>query len=169
MLEGIAVSLIDMMNCRERRANIQTDFVQKFNCPVISFCLNIPGPIKTNPQIQELFSLGKESIIEFLSLKSISINKQLEFHDITGDELLISVNENANILKTAMTHIEESHPLGRLFDIDIIDINNKKISRPSYRKCLICNKQAQECARSRAHSIEEMQNKINELLQNLKD
>ena len=60
--------------------------------------------------------------------------------------------------------IEESSQLGRLFDIDIIDINFEKLSRKSFRKCLICEEQAQECGRSRKHSVEELQNKVEEIL-----
>ncbi|MFR7518811.1 MAG: citrate lyase holo-[acyl-carrier protein] synthase [Mediterraneibacter faecis] len=37
-------------------------------------------------------------------------------------------------------------------------------SRPSYRKCIICGCQAQECARTRKHTVEEMQAKIEEMM-----
>ncbi|MFR8726300.1 MAG: citrate lyase holo-[acyl-carrier protein] synthase [Mediterraneibacter faecis] len=37
-------------------------------------------------------------------------------------------------------------------------------SRPSYRKCIICGCQAQECARTRKHTVEEMQAKIEEMV-----
>lgn len=59
---------------------------------------------------------------------------------------------------------EETHPVGRLFDLDVIDINGQKLSRPSFRKCIICGCQAQECARTRKHSVNEMQSKIEEML-----
>ena len=48
--------------------------------------------------------------------------------------------------------------------MDVIDINFEKLSRKSFRKCLICEEQAQECGRSRKHSIEELQNKVEEIL-----
>ena len=48
--------------------------------------------------------------------------------------------------------------------MDVIDINFEKLSRKSFRKCLICEAQAQECGRSRKHSVEELQNKIEEIL-----
>ena len=47
--------------------------------------------------------------------------------------------------------------------MDVIAINGQKLSRPAYHKCLICDCQAQECARSRKHTIEEMQEKIDAL------
>ncbi len=69
-------------------------------------------------------------------------------------------------IKNITIAIEESSQLGRLFDIDVIDVNFEKLSRKSFRKCLICEKQAQECGRSRKHSIEELQNKVEEILEN---
>ena len=68
-------------------------------------------------------------------------------------------------LKNLTTEIEETHPIGRLFDMDVIDTDGQKLSRPSYRKCIICGCQAQECARTRNHTVEEMQAKIEEMLE----
>ena len=56
-----------------------------------------------------------------------------------------------------MTSIEETHPLGRLFDIDVLDTTGTKLSRKIYRKCFLCGCQAQECASSRKHSVSELQ------------
>lgn len=55
-----------------------------------------------------------------------------------------------------MCLIEETHPLDRLYDMDVIDPDGNTLSRSRYRKCLLCNCQAQECARSRKHSVDEM-------------
>ncbi|MBR6901803.1 MAG: citrate lyase holo-[Synergistaceae bacterium] len=60
--------------------------------------------------------------------------------------------------------IENENKFGRLFDIDVIDADGNKLSRKNFRKCLICGKQAQECARSRTHSVKEMQEAVEKLL-----
>lgn len=52
-MKGQEVVLTDMLACRERRVNIQNKYIQRYHCPVISFCMNIPGPIKTNEQIKK--------------------------------------------------------------------------------------------------------------------
>lgn len=88
----------------------------------------------------------------------------MEIHEKTGDELLLAVDYPAKKIKDLTTDIEETHPVGRLFDLDVIDINGQKLSRPSFRKCIICRCQAQECARTRKHSVNEMQAKIEEML-----
>ena len=59
-MEGQEVVLTDMLACRERRVNTQNAYIQKYHCPVISFCMNIPGPIKTNDKIKKAFLSGKK-------------------------------------------------------------------------------------------------------------
>ena len=138
-MEGQEVVLTDMLACRERRVNTQNAYIQKYHCPVISFCMNIPGPIKTNDKIKKAFLSGKKALFDALQ-------------------------NPADKIKELTTEIEEMHPFGRLFDMDVIGTDGEKLSRSVYRKCLICGCQAQECARSRKHTVSEMQAKIEEIL-----
>lgn len=159
------VTIEDMMYCRERRASIQQTYRDTYHCAVISFCMNIPGPVKTNDAIRKAFTIGCSEIFKVLSAQKKSILTQSIFHDKTGDELLLCVDADAAFLKNLMCNIEENHPLGRLYDIDVIDKTGTKLSRPSYRKCILCDCQAQECARSRKHSIDELFSKITDMIQ----
>lgn len=163
-MQGEQVILTDMLLCRERRAQIQDTFLSQYHCPVISFCMNIPGPVKTNEQIRAAFESGKTALLTRLEQSSAEIKNFLEIHEKTGDELLLAVDCPAEKIKDLTTEIEETHPIGRLFDMDVIDTDGQKLSRPSYRKCIICGCQAQECARTRKHTVEEMQEKIEEML-----
>ena len=63
-MKGQEVVLTDMLACRERRVNIQNEYIQRYHCPVISFCMNIPGPIKTNERL-----LPKLSLMRRLEMK----------------------------------------------------------------------------------------------------
>ena len=126
-MKGQEVVLTDMLACRERRVNIQNEYIQRYHCPVISFCMNIPGPIKTNEQIKKAFLSGKEALFAVLQKENIPILTQTEFDEKIGTD-------------------------------------GEKLSRGVYRKCLICGCQAQECARSRKHTVAEMQAKIEEML-----
>lgn len=66
-----------------------------------------------------------------------------------------------------MVDLEESSKLARLYDIDII-YKNKDITREDLgkdgRKCIICGKKVASCARSRRHSVGEMQEYIEKIL-----
>lgn len=163
-MNGTEVQLIDMLLRREQRAEMQNHFLQNYHCPIISFCMNIPGPIKTNKEIRKAFDDGVQALKKALADTAAEILDTWEIHESTGDELLIAVRLPAETLKDITTRIEETHPLGRLFDMDVLDEKGNKLSRPSYRKCLICDKQAQECARTRAHSVSEMQEVIERML-----
>ncbi len=163
-MEGQEVVLTDMLACRERRVNTQNAYIQKYHCPVISFCMNIPGPIKTNDKIKKAFLSGKEALFDALQKENILVLSQIEFDDKTGNEIILAVDYPADKIKKLTTEIEETHPFGRLFDMDVIGTDGEKLSRGVYRKCLICGCQAQECARSRKHTVAEMQAKIEEML-----
>lgn len=163
-MEGQEVVLTDMLACRERRVNTQNAYIQKYHCPVISFCMNIPGPIKTNDKIKKAFLSGKEALFDALQKENILVLAQIEFDDKTGNEIILAVDYPADKIKKLTTEIEETHLFGRLFDMDVIRTDGEKLSRGVYRKCLICGCQAQECARSRKHTVAEMQAKIEEML-----
>ena len=167
-MQGEQVILTDMLLCRERRAQIQETFISQYHCPVISFCMNIPGPVKTNEQIHAAFESGKTALLSKLESTPAEIKNSMEIHEKTGDELLLAIDYPAQKIKELTTEIEETHPFGRLFDLDVIDTDGQKLSRGSYRKCIICGCQAQECARMRKHSVEEMQAKIEEMLNTAK-
>ena len=163
-MKGQEVTITDMMYCRDRRVQIQNEFIEKYRKPVISFCMNIPGPVKTTPLIRKGFESGKKAFLETLQKESVEVLESRIFDDVTGPEMLLCVSASAEKIKDLTTQIEETHPYGRLFDMDVINTDGQKLSRPSYRKCLICDCQAQECARSRKHTIAEMQDKIEEIL-----
>ena len=70
--------------------------------------------------------------------------------------------------KRIAVQIEDSHPLGRLFDIDIIDKDGVPVSRDrvgsSPRRCLVCNREARYCMRMRWHTQEEIWERINAMV-----
>lgn len=164
MLQGTEVTLEEMLECREQRAQIQQELLAAHHCPLISFSLNIPGAVKTTPALERLFAEGVQLIERTLMENHLEIREQRKIHAATGDACFLSVEGDAGRLKTLLVKIEETHPLGRIFDMDVLDAKGVKLSRPTYRKCLLCDRQAQDCARSRRHSVAELQNKIEEML-----
>lgn len=159
------VTVQDMMVCRDRRVELQNALLEKFEGnPVLSFCLNIPGPVKTDPEIRAAFQSGKGEILSVLSGNNWEIAGEYELHEKTGDEWIASICTDPVSLKEQMCRIEDGSSLGRIFDIDILAPDGQKLSRERYRTCLICSRQAQECARSRRHSAEELFQKVKELI-----
>ena len=164
-MTGKEIALAQMLARRERRVQEQEAFLKKYNSPLISFSMNIPGPVKTNGLIRKAFDTGKNLLLNSLNDNGVIINECVEIHEDTGDEMLLSVKNIApDSLKGLMVDIENTADLGRLFDIDVIDVDGHKLSRKTFRTCLICDKQAQECARSRTHSVKEMQDAVEKII-----
>ncbi len=164
MLNGNHVELPAMLAARENRAQRQAQLRDKFHAPLLSFCLNIPGPVKTTPELRQLFTAAVSEIKKILTGIGVEVLAADEQHADTGDELLLAVDGDAAEMKRRMTDLEETHPLGRLFDIDIIDADGQKLSRPVPRRCLLCQEQAQACASTRRHSVAELTAKIESML-----
>jgi len=158
------ITLEDMLAAREARVQTQNLLRNHYQQPLISFTLNIPGEIKTSPRLQKLFAEGLTSIEKELTGHNIAILKKIEHHAATGDECLYVCAGKAKAIKELMTRIEEEHPLGRLMDIDVLNSDGQKLSRPRPRQCFICGRPAADCARSRRHDAVELTGAIKSLL-----
>lgn len=155
------IDVMDMAEAREARRKKQIDIVGNYKNPIISFTLNIPGPEKENAMFRKIHNCGISAIEKVLS-ESITYR---EFKNLkTGSEAYFSLSISAGEIKRKTIMIEDHHPLGRIFDIDVIDKNEiSKTRREMYlspRKCLLCNEDAVFCSRSRKHSVEELIEKI---------
>ena len=84
-MQGIEVGIDEILNCREKRVAIQNEMIKKYNKPVISFTMNIPGPIKTNNEIKKAFDIGKNLILEKLKENNIAILEIQELNKNTGN------------------------------------------------------------------------------------
>ena len=166
LFDGAPVDIIQMLDARERRAHIQQQLLEQFNpCVLVSITLNIPGPVKNSEAITTVFA----SVISELDEALLPYEKlhQEDFSLPTGMEFYRVLRADALDVKRACTQFEEGHPLGRLLDIDVVEMAGETptpISRAALgmapRRCFICNEEAKVCARSRQHTIQEMQEHI---------
>ena len=164
VIEAKPVEVADMALRREARSAAQKRLIRSLGAPVISFTMNIPGPYKYSPAIETCFNTGIDELKKALSRFNLKLLHE-EYHiDFTGCEGLFAVRAAAKLVKAVCVKAEESFGFGRLFDIDVIDKDGNKLDRASARKCLVCERPAHECARSRAHSLEELGKKTEELL-----
>ena len=164
MFSGIPVELPAMLAAREERAARQAAWLEKYAVPLLSFTLNIAGPVKTSPDLRRAFDAGLAALENALGAAGLSPTARTEIHAPTGDEILLAIDGDAEAIKEIAARIEEEHPLGRLFDMDVLNADGTKLSRSVPRRCLLCTEQAQNCARSRRHSIAELTAEIERLL-----
>ena len=151
------VTLEQMLEARERRASRQRALLAQYALPLVSFSMNIAGPVKNSPLIRRGFRLGERALKEHLALSGGAILHEEATDAVTGCEGLYAVDMDPVALKKLTCAMEEHSPLGRLFDMDVITPEGRKLERGAPRRCLICDRNASECARSRAHTVEELQ------------
>ncbi len=86
----------------------------------------------------------------------------------TGYEAYLITSLAEMDAKERCCDIEDQHPLGRLFDIDVISHDGAPLPRAAVgrapRKCLICDNEARYCMRNRTHTQEELHEHINRLV-----
>lgn len=155
------VSLQSILLSREQRVAKQNKLLAKYNRPLVSFTMNIAGPVKTSPLIERGFRLGLKKLE---TLGSAILAKEI-FYKSTGCEAYFAVNMDAHILKTICTEFEEATPLGRLFDMDVLDAEGNKLDRQGQRGCIVCGAPGRGCAAGRVHSVADLQTATNRILQ----
>lgn len=163
------VELIQVLEAREHRVRRQQALLAQFGLPLVSFSMNIAGPVKNTPLIRRGFQLGRRMLLEQLRLSGIDVVHEEQTDAVTGFEALMVVDTKAEKAKEIACAIEDHAPLGRLYDMDIIGTDGVKLDRPELRRCLLCGRPARECARSRAHSVEELQAVTEAMLQTALD
>lgn len=156
IITGTPITLEEILEARSRRAEKQKELLNRGGSCLISFSLNIPGEIKQFPMAMSAFNEGLTEIRKRLSGGQLLSFE--EFAENTGSGAFFLLNADAAEIKATMAALEESHPLGRLFDIDVLAPDGLSLSRTTLglppRTCLICGGNAKACTRSRAHSME---------------
>lgn len=173
--QGVSVSLREMLDAREQRVARQKQMLSQTKGTLLCATMNIPGPVKQSPIIEQIFLTIVQQIKQQFS--EIASQECLFSNLKTGPEYYFHCSLDPILLKQKMVAIEETQPLGRLVDLDvhwlanngsIATLSRNDLGLPS-RSCLICQKDAKECGRARVHSIQEMQAKIIQIIQNGKE
>ena len=156
----VNVTLEDILRARDGRADAQRRLLHSHRLPLVSFTMNIAGPVKSAPLIELAFDAGLEALYAALG--------QPEAAEIirpaTGCEALLVYDRPAAELKAACLELETATPIGRLYDLDVLDVDGGKLSRPVQRTCLICGGPVTVCSRSRAHGLDAIVDRTNEIL-----
>ena len=165
IFDGPVVSLQEMLDARSARAERQKKWLAEGAGCLISFTLNIPGEVKQ-------FSLARAAFKEGLSILCDCFGQQIQreeaFCSPTGSEALLALAAPPSEVKKRTIAVEDTHPLGRLFDMDVLGADGMSLSREAFgaapRRCFLCGKDARLCGRSRAHSVDALRLEVARLL-----
>lgn len=158
------VSLQDMLDAREERAYRQFCLGRELKKPLVSFSMNIPGPVKDSPLIRLGYREGVSRLERALSEAGIAVLRREEKLAHTGCELLLCAEAEAEALKALCLEIEERDRLGRLFDLDVLAPDGRKLDREAPRCCILCGRPGKDCASRRLHSVPELQGAVRDIL-----
>ena len=183
------ITLHELLASRDARHATQQKLLAEHSGKTL-VCLTVvmPGSVKRNQQSLTAAHAAVEAMRKAFAVKE---NKGLSpLENIETPEPLVPIESLAPTLLeldletgyeayliTPMPHleakriavnIEDTHPLGRLFDIDIINADGVPVSRDAIgekpRRCLVCDHEARYCMRMRWHTQEDIWAKINEMV-----
>lgn len=159
---GTPQTITDMLAARDQRVAYQQQLMTTHpQATIAAIKLNIPGPIKNNDALRRLFLAGVQRFEAELPTYTVAADWN---HPAGNERFLILTTDFATSKRMAVA-FEEQDPLGRLYDIDILQAGSQRVlSRTDLglpkRRCLLCRREAKDCARSRRHSVAELQQKI---------
>ncbi|MBP5689582.1 MAG: citrate lyase holo-[acyl-carrier protein] synthase [Bacteroidales bacterium] len=148
-------SLEEILRSRDERASRQRELKDSFTGKaLLSLTVIVPGPEKRTETSLNVAAAAVSAIRDAFHI----VHEELR--DLsTGYEAFFIVPGDDYDAKRKAVEIEETHPFGRLFDIDVIGqegpLSRKDVGAEE-RRCLICGKTARECMRLRTHSPEEL-------------
>lgn len=151
----------EILQAREARVERRARLMSQYSGTIICFSMNIPGAIKRFHLADLAFREGDRAICRQLERSGISLLKREVFADALGMSVCYVAEGTPREVKERMCQLEESSPIGRLYDIDVFQPDGTAISRCalglSPRKCFLCQEDARICAGRRLHSVEELQ------------
>lgn len=164
---NVNVSLEQVLASREQRARRQQAWLFQSDHTVVSVTLVWPGEVKDTALARRVMAVANQALGELFHTHQWKVCRHLVLHPVTGPEALWSVAAPAWMIKHVTAHLEDNHPLGRLWDIDVFcpkkGLLKRNAIQQSMRRCFICHEPAHVCSRSRCHSQAELTRVIEEL------
>lgn len=154
------VTLEAVLAAKEQLAFLQTELRCRYQSPVVSVTLNIPGAAKTTATLEELLRTAVGRFRELARAGDFSIAEERFIYPLTGPAAVLAVGGAADKIKQACVAIEEAGFHARLLDMDVFDAAGGLITRRSLgygeRTCFLCNQPAALCRRSGRHTSREI-------------
>ena len=162
------VTLQEVLEARERRVARQHELLEQYGGPLISFTMNIAGPVKDSPLIRRAFNAGCRQLKAALEDGLLPVRCWEEERSATGCQLYCAVEGDPLAVKRICAGIEDDTTLGRLFDMDVLNGDGTKLDRGQVgggdRNCIVCGAPGRGCASRRLHTVTELQSATRRIL-----
>lgn len=124
-MKPVEVSLEQVLLARENRAGRQQRLLAQYGLPLVSFTMNMAGPVKDTPLSRFAFQAGVAALTKRLGGPVSCCLTEA----VTGCEALLVYDRPAQALKDDCMELESTE-VGRLYDLDVLDAAGEKLSRP---------------------------------------
>lgn len=162
------VSLEALLAAKDSRAARQADWLAHYQQPVISLTLVTPGAVKDSIRYRNTMGVALQACDQLLWQNHWQVLDRQVLWLPTGAEALWCVEHPAVEIKAQCVEMEQTHPLGRLWDFDVFCPKEGPVGRHSLdlntRRCLVCDEPAHGCARSRRHPVDEVVARVEKLI-----
>lgn len=166
--ERAGVSLEALLAAKENRAARQAEWLRHYQQPIISLTLVTPGAVKDTMRYRNTMGVALQACDQMLWQRGWQMLDRQVLWLPTGAEAMWCVAHPATELKAQCIELEQTHPLGRLWDFDIFCPQHGQVGRHSLdrstRRCLVCDEPAHSCARSRRHPLDEVVSRVEGLI-----
>lgn len=161
ILDGPPVDLQQMLQARDACVERQRTLLEDNpHSSLLHVGLRIAGSVKTGHALEQVFD---QAVNRLHQLLEAGLLDQDVLHLPTGPEAFLVSLMPGGELKEDMLNFEVYRPFCTLMDLDVLTLKEGhliKISREDLgrgpRPCLVCERPAKECARSRRHRPEEI-------------
>lgn len=158
-MDGAPVALADLLAARERRVALRDAALAAAPGAAASVTPVMPGPVKDSALARLVQAAALAELARLLDARGWAWSLARAETGPAGPEALLVVAADAADLKRALAALEDHHPLGRLWDLDVATrhgaVARRDLGLPP-RACLLCAEAAHACARSRAHPVADL-------------
>ncbi len=150
-----------LLSAREERDSIKKQLLE-LGTILISLNLNIPGIPKSNQLLTSFFIIVRDQLKNWLLANRIFIDdsKEINTNHAAGDYYIVPIKNkdfSSVQVKQITEQFEESHPLCRFIDVDVVGESGENISSGKSKICFFCREHpAIECRRAERHTIFEI-------------
>ena len=161
------ITLPQLLRSRDVRHERQLEYLGRYpGKTLVVLTIVMPGSVKRNQLSLAAAKAAVTALLEaFCPTAAVFDTFDLE----TGYETFIMTSMSQQEAKRTACDIEDTHPLGRLFDIDVFGDDRRPISRTFLglpgRKCLVCGDDARVCMRLGRHSYDDLTRTIADMIE----
>lgn len=165
------ITLQELLASRDARRDRQQEYLNRYKgSSLVLLTVVMPGSVKRNHLSLKAAQAARDALRKTFAEHIVC----MDIYDLkTGYEAFLMTDISPRYAKELACSIEDTHPLGRLFDIDVMVQPGNPLSRTALglqpRRCLICGNDARVCMRTGQHDYAQLLQHIESMISRYDD